>query len=289
MARYSADIGRSQRDGSLAPTRRSGLFRQEGNSMKSSERRSSGRPTKEQAAAIGDRVLDGARAAFCRYGIANSSVEQLAQELGVSKHTIYRRYRNKEALLDAVVHRDVLLFREALIVAGAEAADPLASLEAIARRYFDIGSSRDYAAFYLSLIAEAALSADLRGRLAAWARLSLEPLLRAVNDVHRAGFGRCSPPRVMSETLIDLLEGACNSIRLHDDDAGLPADPETIFAQRWAAYLVILDTRPADGERRNGVVDRLAEGEDIDSDARKAESDRQASISDRSRLSDKLV
>ncbi|HWJ75412.1 MAG TPA: TetR/AcrR family transcriptional regulator [Kaistia sp.] len=223
--------------------------------MRSSARRSSGRPTKEQAAALDDRVLDGARAAFCRNGIANSSVDQLAQDLGVSKHTIYRRYRNKEALLDAVVHRDVLRFREALVTAGAETADPLASLEAIARRYFEIGSSREYAAFYLSLIAESALSIDLRGRLSAWARLSLEPLLRAVGDVHRAGFGGGSPPAVLSETLIDLLEGACNSIRLHDDSHGLHADPQSAFAQRWAAYLVILDACAADQETRTGVSD----------------------------------
>lgn len=256
--------------------------------MKSSERRSSGRPTKEQAAALDERVLDGARSAFCRNGIASSSVDQLAQELGVSKHTIYRRYRNKDALLDAVVHRDVLRFREALVAAGAETEDPLASLEAIARRYFDIGSSRDYAAFYLSLIAEAALSAELRGRLAAWATLSLEPLFRAVSDVQRAGFGRGLQAGVMSETLIDLLEGACNSIRLQDERHGPPIDPEIAFAQRWAAYRVIIGAPLADGAHPT-AFDRLAEGEDIGADTGTAERDRQGPIPHRSRLTDKLV
>jgi AcrR family transcriptional regulator len=208
--------------------------------MQATERRSSGRPTKEQAAAIDDRVLDGARLAFCENGIVNSSLDQIAQDLGISKHTIYRRYRNKEALLDAVVQRDVLRFREALAAAGATAGDPLAALEATARCYFAIGSSRDYAAFYLSLIAEAALSKELRGRLAGWAKLSLEPMVRSMGAVQGAGLGQGSDIGVLCETLIDLLEGACNRIRLHDEGSGLPADPEAAFAQRWAAFAVIL-------------------------------------------------
>src|SRR3712207_7334480 len=64
-----------------------------------------GRPTKEQAAALDDLVLDGARSIFCQKGVSHSSLEEIASHLGVSKHTIYRRFPNKTALLDAVVQR----------------------------------------------------------------------------------------------------------------------------------------------------------------------------------------
>lgn len=123
-----------------------------------------------------DRLLDGARAAFCKKGVANTSVEEIAAQIGVSKHTIYRRYPNKGTLLEAVVERDITRFRDALSSPSGFAKNPLEAVEMAARRYFEIGSSRDYAAFYLSVMAEAAISTTLRSQLVLWSKASLEPL-----------------------------------------------------------------------------------------------------------------
>lgn len=210
--------------------------------MDAGGRKPGGRPTREQAAAIDARILDGARAVFCRKGVFNSGLEEIAAELGVSKHTLYRRYPNKAALLEAVVGRDVGRFREALLSAAGEGgAGALGALRRAAFRYVEIGSSRDYAAFYLSVSAEAAVSPALRERLASWSQDALEPLVGFVAVAQGAGELRPGDPASVCGILIDLLEGVNNRIRLGDDglgDDGMAGRPSLLqlFEERWAVF-----------------------------------------------------
>jgi TetR/AcrR family transcriptional repressor of mexJK operon len=48
-------------------------------------------------------ILDGARAVFMREGFAHGSMDAVAAEAGVGKQTIYRHFRSKEALVEALV------------------------------------------------------------------------------------------------------------------------------------------------------------------------------------------
>jgi AcrR family transcriptional regulator len=205
-----------------------------------SARKPGGRPTREQAAAMDDRILDGARAAFCKKGIANSSVEEIAVQLGVSKHTIYRRYPNKGALLEALVDRDISRFRDTLASAAGTATGPIEAVEMTAWRYCEIGSSRDYAAFYLSVSAEAAISGPLRRLLVVWSKASLEPLERTIRAAQAARLIRDGDPSAICEILVDLLEGVNNRVRLHDDSNGDLQNPETLFADRWNVFIAAM-------------------------------------------------
>jgi len=48
-------------------------------------------------------ILEGARAVFMREGFAHGSMDSVAAEAGVGKQTIYRHFRSKEALVEALV------------------------------------------------------------------------------------------------------------------------------------------------------------------------------------------
>jgi AcrR family transcriptional regulator len=48
-------------------------------------------------------ILDGARAVFMREGFAQGSMDAVATEAGVGKQTIYRHFRSKEGLVEALV------------------------------------------------------------------------------------------------------------------------------------------------------------------------------------------
>jgi len=219
--------------------------------MTAASRKPGGRPTREKAAEIGAQILDGARLVFCRSGVANASLDGIALFLGVSKHTIYRRYPNKAALLEAVVERDIGRFREALSASANAAAEPLDVLRQVARRYVEIGASRDYAAFYLSVSAEAALSAPLRERLAAWSQTALEPLATAVAAAQAAGQLREEDPAMISGILVDLLEGANNRVRLRETGpAGV--ERQVLFEQRWAVFLAAFGAEPGPIRARAG-------------------------------------
>jgi AcrR family transcriptional regulator len=210
--------------------------------------RPGGRPSRQEAAALDARLLDGAQAAFRRKGIANTSLEEIATSLGISKHTLYRRHASKQALLDAVVERDMSAFREALLAASVdgETGDPLGALRRVAYRYVEIGSRREYAAFYLSVCAEAALSASLRHRLALWSEQALEPLSNAIGAAQEAGLLRAESPAEITGLLIDLLEGVNNRVRLApvEEDDGVMLT--LLFERRWTAFLAATAT---DGAR----------------------------------------
>jgi TetR/AcrR family transcriptional regulator, mexJK operon transcriptional repressor len=48
-------------------------------------------------------ILEGARAVFMRQGFAQGSMDAVAAEAGVGKQTIYRHFRSKEVLVEALV------------------------------------------------------------------------------------------------------------------------------------------------------------------------------------------
>ena len=67
--------------------------------------RSGGRPSREEAARLGERILDAATHLFLSHGYGVTSIEAVAQRARVSKRTFYSRFHDKPALFVAVVHR----------------------------------------------------------------------------------------------------------------------------------------------------------------------------------------
>ena len=67
--------------------------------------RRGGRPSREQAALLADRILDAATDLFLAEGYGATSIESVAQRARISKRTFYHRFPDKAALFGAVVHR----------------------------------------------------------------------------------------------------------------------------------------------------------------------------------------
>ena len=67
--------------------------------------RRGGRPSREQAALLGDRILDVAADLFLTEGYGATSIEAVAQRAKISKRTFYHRFPDKAALFDAVLRR----------------------------------------------------------------------------------------------------------------------------------------------------------------------------------------
>jgi AcrR family transcriptional regulator len=66
-----------------------------------------GRPPKELAGEVDERVLDAARKLFLERGFEGASIDEIAQAARAGKQTIYARFSNKRELFTAVVLRDV--------------------------------------------------------------------------------------------------------------------------------------------------------------------------------------
>ena len=64
-----------------------------------------GRPSQQQAAKLGERILDAATHLFLSHGYGATSIEAIARRARISKRTFYHRFDDKPALFVAVVHR----------------------------------------------------------------------------------------------------------------------------------------------------------------------------------------
>lgn len=203
-----------------------------------------GRPTKAQATAKTEALLDTARALFSARGYAGASIDEIADALKWSKHTIYKRFPNKLALLEAVVDRDVERFRQAQLAAGEASEDPMCALRAIAHTYFGFSASPGYSALYSAVALEATTSPHLRRKLTQWATTSLEPLHRAMEAVTTNSGWNAATTEEASAILIDLLDGEANRLKWSGDFEH-PAAVERAFGRRWQIFLLAaLPQRP---------------------------------------------
>ncbi|CAM3956276.1 TetR/AcrR family transcriptional regulator [Kibdelosporangium persicum] len=59
---------------------------------------------------VGESILDAALAEFLDYGLRRASVDSVARRAGVSRATVYRRFENKDVLVQAVLVRECRRF-----------------------------------------------------------------------------------------------------------------------------------------------------------------------------------
>jgi len=67
--------------------------------------RSGGRPSRDEAARLGEKILDAGTHLFLSHGYGATSIEAVALRARISKRTFYHRFHDKPALFVAVVHR----------------------------------------------------------------------------------------------------------------------------------------------------------------------------------------
>jgi AcrR family transcriptional regulator len=67
----------------------------------------SGRPRRELAGEVDERILNAARRVFLEHGLSGASIDEIASLARAGKPTIYARFPSKEALFTAVVMRNV--------------------------------------------------------------------------------------------------------------------------------------------------------------------------------------
>jgi AcrR family transcriptional regulator len=64
-----------------------------------------GRPPRELAGQVEERILDAAGRVFLEHGFQGASVDEIAEAASAGKPTIYARFPNKQALFAAVIER----------------------------------------------------------------------------------------------------------------------------------------------------------------------------------------
>jgi TetR/AcrR family transcriptional regulator, mexJK operon transcriptional repressor len=78
---------------------------------RSPKRKAVGRPRRTDALRLGEHILDKATELFLSAGYGSTSIEAVAARARVSKRTLYHRFKDKDALFAAVVHRIIQQIR----------------------------------------------------------------------------------------------------------------------------------------------------------------------------------
>lgn len=73
------------------------------------------------ASALAERIIDAALACYGRVGVSRTTVDDIAEEAGVSRATLYRTFAGRSGIELAVVHREAAAFFDAVEVRLLEA------------------------------------------------------------------------------------------------------------------------------------------------------------------------
>jgi AcrR family transcriptional regulator len=87
-----------------------------------------------------DRILVAAKERLSRFGYKKTTVDEIAEQAGISKRTLYEMFASKEALLADLVMAEALAFRKSILSQMKALADPREKLELLCeltRQYFD--------------------------------------------------------------------------------------------------------------------------------------------------------
>jgi AcrR family transcriptional regulator len=177
-------------------------------STETTTRRSRGRPSPEQAAALRESFLAAALESFLANGYSATSIEAVAREAGVAKITIYRQFDNKEALFREVAHRAVANARETmqnlLVHRGSD--DRQTLLDLVDRLYLSASEPKTLALMRL-VIAEATRFPELAKALYVENSYVLAPVIEYLAEAHRAGRLHVPSPEMAAIQLSNLAFG----------------------------------------------------------------------------------
>ncbi|AWN48960.1 TetR/AcrR family transcriptional regulator [Methylobacterium terrae] len=214
-------------------------------------RRSGGRPTREEAAKRDARLVAVATQLFMEHGFDATSIDAVAQAAGVSKPTLYARYRDKRALFAAVLEERIREWLAPLSAAaeaqGARGAAREAGevLEELSRTLLARAQAPGAAALNRCIVAQALHFPEL-ARLAyeeGWLR-GVRAVARLLEVLAAQGQIAVEDPEVAADLFLNLVLGKASRQALY----GIPADPEAQETRRRAAVALFLaGTRPGPG------------------------------------------
>jgi AcrR family transcriptional regulator len=207
-----------------------------------------GRPRRTVTDRLDETLLDLAAEALRRSDFAEMSLERLAARIGVSKPTIYRRFANRNALLEAVVERQLARLSDGDAPEQADPTDPVGRLRVYARQLFLVLLRPDTANFFQFLVQEGSANPRLADLHHAWHRRVLTDLDRLLQPCGTAERGRSA------NLLVDLLYTPITLRLMRFDDVLSGMTPEDFFAWRFAMFEDAVLSSIGTGEGARGAV-----------------------------------
>jgi AcrR family transcriptional regulator len=159
-----------------------------------------------------DRVLDAALACFTREGVGGVTIQEIAEESGVSVGSIYHHFGSRERILFALhcKHLEAMLASIAMAVYRHRSAR--GGVCALVRSYIDFVASHPHESRFVYAAAYTGMGEELRPQLAALAARVTEPIARWLRPHVEAGRVVDLPPALYEVVLVGPPAEACRRI-----------------------------------------------------------------------------
>ena len=153
---------------------------------------------------------------------ASLALGDVLDEAGLSTRAFYRHFESKEALLEALMLREAAAVGRSLARAVAQAADPVAALEAWLERYLDVfyEPRRARRAAQLSSAAYR-VSRPSAQMMMEMRRISCAPLVEALRAGHEAGVLHSPTPEADAYSIYSLITASQDASDVGDSDRAL--------------------------------------------------------------------
>jgi AcrR family transcriptional regulator len=212
--------------------------------MAGAPQRRAGRPSRQEALAIEALILDGTINAMRDARYATLSIDALAQDIGVTKQTIYRRFPSKDALIDAAIrHKMDQLYIFARDAADT-AAEPIEGLRTFARHMFDMMLKPENVGLAVFIDHASLTDPAFARRRDGWHVRLMAPMRHAIAVAQRQGLLEDGDVEGMANMLFDLIHGPVLRMRYnpepHDALEGQTADQA--FDARFDLFLRLYAT-----------------------------------------------
>lgn len=197
-----------------------------------------GRPSKQRATELGDEIIVLALTHFRLYGYEATTIAGLAKALECSKHTIYRRFPDKEALFAAALafDRKIVLARVASI--DTSASNSLHALQQACHALFELALEPDSTDLYRACIG-AVQQFPAVGRQFFQTEQDLQSVLAgALQQAQADGYIVPGPAAPLASQLYHATIGeAFLHSLLGLEHVGTTADQADLFARNWAMFV----------------------------------------------------
>lgn len=200
------------------------------------ELRRTGRPTLDEAASLTDIILDAAKRLFCDKGYGAASMDEIAAASDVTKLTIYRRFPSKEALLIAMIDRELNQFTLSLPPFDKNISSPMEMLEQTARSMFYFSILPDSLKMRRLLIIEAFSNIQLQERMDDWWQRASQPAMLAIEAAQQSGDIVNDDPASLAEMMWDILDRLPRWLRCHGALSTEEQASEDFFRERWVFF-----------------------------------------------------
>jgi AcrR family transcriptional regulator len=218
-----------------------------------------GRPSKSVSEALDETLLTLAIQALREANFSEISLDKLAARIGVSKPTIYRRFTNRSALIEAMVEREFASLLKTDVGPGllpgegeaADPSDPLGHLRRYAWELFQFSLRPSTANFVGFLYQEALLNPRIAQLRHEWHLSVVNHLAQIIREVQATGRFAPSDPCALASLLVDLMNTALTLYPLgfSQEDALSGMAPEEYFKWRFDIFLNVASRPSLKGTR----------------------------------------